>query len=298
MDRIGIRRILDQGHTHIHRRVVEGRDLVGAGAAGEAHPRLQPRELAAAPHRLLNGGPTEALGESALDLAYVNGRIQAVPNVHENVCSEYPHIARQHVNLHLRAGCAEGEVVERLPSILLWQGPVIANARRGVEAVRRQIAAVHVRGAHRAFEICALLQIRLETALDLLAGAKDGHAVDIGGCGGGSGGGVGHGVSPRLAEVDILHGDAKCSRGDLADLGVEPLTHLCSAVCHQHSAVGVDMHQRPTLVHERRSEADAELGRHLGNAPLPPAIAAIELLDLLLPLMEAAALNELVPHPL
>lgn len=47
-----------------------------------------------------------------------------------------PHVSREHVDLHFRAGSAIGEVVERLSSLILGQGPVIASEikRRDLES--------------------------------------------------------------------------------------------------------------------------------------------------------------------
>ena len=65
-------------------------------------------------------------------------------------------------------------------------------------------------------------------------------------------------------------------RHDLGHLGVEPLAHLGAAVVHQHTAVGVDMHQGTRLVEVRDVEADAKFQRRQRQPLLQDRAAAVE----------------------
>ena len=59
---------------------------------------------------LLDSEQPEPLGEGPFHLAYVNGRVDAVAQVHEDVGPQYGEAPREGVHLHLGAGRAVGVV--------------------------------------------------------------------------------------------------------------------------------------------------------------------------------------------
>ena len=62
-----------------------------------------------------------ALHEAALDLANVDARVERRANVHHNVAAQHAVLARQHVDLHLRAlpcmtGAGQGQAFTAAPN--------------------------------------------------------------------------------------------------------------------------------------------------------------------------------------
>ena len=82
---------------------------------------------------------------------------------------------------------------------------------------------------------------------------------------------------------------------DLGHLDEQPLPHLGAAVVQADRAVGIDMHQRPGLVHVRNVEGDAEFQREQAEPALEDRIGLVEGVDLGAPAIEVALLLHLGP---
>ena len=75
------------------------------------------------------------------NLAYVDGRVDAVSHVHEQVAAQDVEVSRERVHLHLAARHAIGKVAEEIATPLL---PVKVQVRCGMEAVGCEVDAATV----------------------------------------------------------------------------------------------------------------------------------------------------------
>ena len=112
----------------ILRPVAAGGNLVGAGGMGAQAPLRIPDQL-------LAGQPAHALDEAALDLAEVDGRIQRLADVMQDVDARHLVFAGQRVDHHLAHRRAIGEVVEGMAR---GGAAVVVDLRRRVVARRRE----------------------------------------------------------------------------------------------------------------------------------------------------------------
>ena len=79
--RPALRRLRQERHVELGRRVAEGRDLVGARRVRQEAPAIVPEQL-------LARQPAHALHERALDLPAIDARVQRVAHVVEDVHAE------------------------------------------------------------------------------------------------------------------------------------------------------------------------------------------------------------------
>ena len=263
----------------MRRNVAGGRYLVGAGRVGAEH-------ATAVPHQFLRGQPAHALNEAALDLADVDGRVDAAARVMQDVHLQHTALAGERVDHHFGAGSAIGEIVERAPGQC---GLVVVDLGRAVKPVAPELDAVGVSGLHHVAEGArGAGRDHLATKEADRAGATAVEAADNGGqvvahvagrelggtavqVGAGrsrSGRGVGHLAGVAGGGEHPLKRHAQLIGHDLGDLGVQPLAHLGAAMVDLHAAVGIDMDQRSGLVEQGGGEADAELHRRDRDAAL------------------------------
>ena len=105
--------VFEQSDVHLLRDVAEAGDLVGPRPAGEELAR------GAVPQGLFGGEEALALDVGALDLAVVDGRVDAAPDVHLDVGPQRCPVARQRVDQHLGRGHPLREVEEHLARVFL-----------------------------------------------------------------------------------------------------------------------------------------------------------------------------------
>eukprot|EP00960_Hanusia_phi_P078277 768800-Hanusia_phi.AAC.11 len=249
--------VLEEFHAQVDRDVVSRRDLVRRGP---------PREQLSVvhPHELLQREEPQPLHERALHLPHVHRRVQRVPDVVQDVSAEGGEVSGQHVDLNLRARDPVGEVVEG-PALARLE--VVADVRRLVEAMRRQVHPVQPRrhGNLRERRSWFRMPEPLEPGGDLLARVLHGEAVEICPDGGGGRVSVSALVGGRLGDEDLVKCNSELRGRDLTHLGVQPLPHLCPSMRDQDGPVGVDVDERRSLQAEvRRRQAGEE-----GEAEVP-----------------------------
>ena len=251
------------------------------------------------PDQLLGGQPAHALHEATLDLADVDGRVDAAAHVVQDVHGQHPALAREGVDGDLGHRRAIGEVVERPPQ---HGDLVVVDLGRAVETVAPELDAVGIRRAHHVFpaadafvgddlagleshRACAYAVQPGHEGRQVLAHLPRGElgraTVQVGAAAGRGGAGVGHLAGVGRSGEHAIEGHAQFIGHDGRDLGVQALAHLGATVVHLHAAVGVDMHQRARLVEQRGGEADAELDRRERDAALDDRAARVPLGDLL-----------------
>ena len=134
------------------------------------------------------------------------------------------------------------------------------RGRVGGPAAWARIAAVFALAPLAPLGEAAQCELRQAHA-DRARGGGRGLAVEVGAGGGRGGRGVGHLAGVGGGGAHALERDAELGGDHLADLGVQALAHLGTAVVYQHRAVGIHMHQRAGLVQVGEVEGDAELHR-------------------------------------
>jgi hypothetical protein len=85
---------------------------------------------------------------------------------------------------------------------------------------------------------------------------------------------------------------------DLGNFGVQALTHLHSSMGDEHCSIGVDVHQRCSLVQELGSEGDAKLGGDDSQAALAPPVGFVEVIHCRLPLCKMCLADHTIPASL
>ncbi len=75
----------------------------------------------------------------------------------------------------------------------------------------------------------------------------DSHAVVVAAHAGRCGAGVGNLVSGGLIYVNSLQGHMEYGSGNLAQFGMQSLTHLHASVGDQHRAIGINVHKGSCL---------------------------------------------------
>src|SRR5699024_94106 len=83
--------------------------------------------------------------------------------------------------------------------------------------------------------------------------------------------------------------------GDLQHFGVQPLTHLGTAVVDEHRAVFIDEHKGPALVECREVERNPEFNRCHRERSLDVRIAGIKFGDCSLPGFDVGVGYYLIP---
>ncbi len=280
------------------RHLGEAGQLVRARRPGQQPAAV--RSVAGVPAQVFEGQPARALDEAALDLADVDHRGEAVADVVDDVHPPDAVRAGEAVHLHLGRRGAVGEVLERRAPERLR---VPVEALGAVEAGRRQLDPLEVRGAHQvvpgqfpvapedagdALDDAYVGGVRAQSGgghpgqafAQLLAGVLHRPAVEVGTGAGGGGGGVGHLVGPCGGEAHLVERDAQGGGGHLQHLGVQSLAHLGAAVVDQDRAVLVDQHERAALVEGGEVEGDAELDAGDGESPLGVRVRGVERGDL------------------
>ena len=268
-----------QIHLEVRRDVASGRDLVGTGRVGGKVPLV-------VPHQLLGGQPAHALHKSAFDLTDVDGGVDAVSHVVEDVDFQHAAFAGQGVDGHFGARSAIAEVVERPTG---EGGLVVVNLGGAVKTVAPQLDAIGVSRLHHRRKVAhgfgrdhlapfkphrtraAAVQAthkRCKVVADVASGKLCGSAVEVGAAAGGGGTGIGHFAGIAGGDQYAGHRHAQFVRHDLRHLGVQSLAHFGTTVIDLHAAVGVHVDQRTGLVEQRRGKADAEFDRRDGHAAL------------------------------
>ena len=82
---------------------------------------------------------------------------------------------------------------------------------------------------------------------------------------------------------------------DLGNFGVQALAHLHSSMGDEHCAIGVDVHQRCSLVQELGGEGDAKLGGDDSQATLAPSVSFVEVIHCRLPLCKMCLADHTIP---
>ena len=164
-----------QVHLEVFGHVARGGDFVSAW-------RMRAQMPLAVPNQLLTGQPAHALHKTALDLADVQRRVDAAPDVVQDVYLEHPRLAGQGVDGHLGAGGAVSEVEKRPAG---ERGFVVMDFGRAVKAITPQLNAVGIGGLHhvlktaRVFGRAHLPAAKLHSACAtaVQAGHKSGQVV-------------------------------------------------------------------------------------------------------------------------
>ena len=262
------------------------------------------------PDQFLAGQPAHALDEAAFDLADVERRVDAAPDVVQDVDRQHPALAGQQVDGDLGAGGAIGEIVERTPG---QRARVVVDLGRAVVAVAPELDAGRIGGGHDFLPGTAdlgahdlgLLETHLGGAAAVLLGDEAGQslahldrgelrgaAVEVGAGRGGGGRGIGHPGRVARTHAHARQRQAQRLGDDLRDLGVQALAHLGAAVVQQHAAIGVDMDQRTGLVELGRGEADAELDWRQRQSALDDRVGGVPVRDRGPPFAVARALGQ------
>mmetsp|Transcript_1027 Transcript_1027/g.2455 ORF Transcript_1027/g.2455 Transcript_1027/m.2455 type:complete len:226 (+) Transcript_1027:272-949(+) len=221
--------VFQEGDVKGSRHVVHGGDFVGAGAFRAQFACWYPWHLIAAVHQLLCGEPAHALHKRALNLPNVHARVNALANIHHNVCGQHAVVPREHIHLHQRGRRPRGVVHERtarfpVKLVLIHGKSDVAQLAQGDsrEICRfGQLLERHVR---------VFFPDRLQTSKNRLARLLCGFGVHVGPHGRGGGRCVGDLVGCAFRDVHVLNGNLESVCGGLNDFCVQPLAHLHAAV--------------------------------------------------------------------
>ena len=94
---------------------------------------------------MFGGEPTHALDKAAFNLAHVQTRVDAAPNIVQDVYAQHAAFSGQGVNGHFGARSAIGEIVKRPTS---ERGFVVVDFGRAVKTVAPQLNPIGIRHLH------------------------------------------------------------------------------------------------------------------------------------------------------